>query len=122
MQAIAHRYHAKLSKWRNISLHTETKFAQLINDAYAHLKRELPEVTLVHLAIAPANAQYVEHSPNITKNIDAFNAILEQKADHFIPFPALEQNIFLADAHHLNRKGHTLVTSLISGTLNHYVA
>jgi hypothetical protein len=109
VQKIAHRYHAKLSNWRDISLHTPERFDALSARTVAHLRNHQPALRITAIEIAPPPASFIAHSPLIVRNVARFNAILKQHADALVHYPENAGDIFLPDGHHLNKVGHNLL-------------
>lgn len=109
----AHKYHAVLSRWRDITLYKPEQF-----DEHMEKTRSLLNCTLIQIPIAPPCRAYEEKSPLIARNIRRFNQVLKKHSDIFLnEFADLSQKdaaeIFMTDHHHLNPSGHNLIAGII---------
>ena len=117
---LAGKYHAQISKWRNITLFPPEKFNEYISEIYKILKAG--DCKIVQIPIAPACDAYVKKSPNIARNIKLFNDILKAHCDVYVGsfenLPADQiETIFMSDHHHLNLDGHALLAQQLIQTL-----
>jgi lysophospholipase L1-like esterase len=112
---IAKKYHAPLSKLRNICLTPFPLFKENVEEIYALFKKN-NKAEVVTIAIAPANDDYIKKSPQIQNKIEQYNTVLQFHCDKFIEYGDVGPTIlFLPDAHHLNKKGHeTLYQKLLT--------
>ncbi len=106
---IAKKYHAPLSKIRNICLTPLTLFQENVEEIYTLFKTD-NNAQIITIAIAPANEDYINKSPRIQDNIDRYNTALKDQCDQFITYEGVDAStIYLPDAHHLNKKGHEVL-------------
>lgn len=110
--AIASKYHAPLSRFRNMSLYSLERFSENQRSVYRLLKRS--GCVTVQVPIAPACVGYVRKSPNIKAKISAYNLVLRECSDHYLDEFETEallnvERIFMSDHHHLNAFGHELL-------------
>lgn len=114
---LAHKYHAALSKWRNISLYTVEQFDERIAKTVRILKSG-KKCIVVQVPIAPACNGYLAKSPLIATNIKKFNAVLEKNSDSYLKnfenFSADDADpLFMDDFHHLNTRGHKILADIV---------
>ncbi len=120
---IGHKYHAKLSSFRNIPKVPLPQFVnnvRLINESMY----EAGNSFIVNVPIANACSSYIKMSPNIQIYISKYNEVLKKNCDRFVGDLAclprnINEEIFLDDDyHHLNILGHELFYKAIKSCLN----
>lgn len=119
---IAHRFHAPLSLWRNITLHKPEDFSRNMRGSYDALKN-IRDCVVVQVPIAPACSGYVKKSPLISKNILKFNKALKASSDIYVGefsgiMPDTIEKIFMDDFHHLNIAGHKLLQDMVLSSVS----
>ena len=122
---IGKKYHAKLSSLRNkvtVGLKAFSKNIQSINDKFRTSEPE--NCKLVYVPIGPPCSKYFELSPNIGLNIKNYNNAIENNSDHFISaFCEIDpESIYMSDCHHLNEKGHQVLSQLVISYLDPLVS
>ncbi len=64
-----------------------------------------------YIPILPASPAYEQRLPGVSKNIERFNQLLP--AERIIDIKELTSNDLMSDFHHLNSKGHQVITKAI---------
>ncbi len=107
---IISKYHAFLSNLRSIQKVELIEFTKNISQIYTLFNEKNTKV--VHIPIAPACQQYIKKSPNVDKNINVYNEMIQKYTDLYLHTSYINCNIetiFLKDLHHLNLSGHKIL-------------
>lgn len=84
------------------------------------LSDQFPRARVLIVPIAPPSAAYAKKNPRVETSVMQYNAILASSfSDGFLAecYPALAEDIFLSDNHHLNAMGNEQVFQAVSAVL-----
>ena len=112
------RYRNAITKFRKITYVNKIKFGENLT----YFKNELCEAEIYAIPIMPPTENFIKKNKLIEKNIHVYNKILQEVfQDKFLEscyFNVDVNKISMSDDHHLNKKGHVHLFTIINKILN----
>jgi len=107
----------RLRRYRNISYTSKKEFGKYIDKFCEKFKG----VKIYWITIVPASEEYEKALPGITKRVNEYNELLEEKSrqHHFelISTKNIPSSGIMSDHHHLSKEGHAWVAAQVQSRL-----